>query len=314
MKIGVVVDSSCDLPEDFIERHRIKILPNTIQIDKQSFVDRRDARATLAFYHSHIGDLGHQAETTPLSVEAIQQMFLDQLVLEFDYVLCIPAWKARSEVYHNALKASHTILSQYHALKKAAGHDGLFSMRVIDSRTISAGTAVLAAHAAALAQKGVHGNDIRLDLDRLTQDVVAYYVPADLAYIRKRAARRGEKSVGLAAYVVSQVLDVKPVIAIYREQTRPVAAFRGLDSAFEHTLDHVGAVVRDGAMQSPYVCVSYGGDPACVRQLGAFRSLERTCRERGVELLLAIMSAPAAVNTGPGGLAVSYIGDFRKMH
>src|SRR3546814_3326116 len=48
MRIGLVVDSACDLPKDFIERHSIEILPIAVRIDGTTQVDYRDQAATLA--------------------------------------------------------------------------------------------------------------------------------------------------------------------------------------------------------------------------------------------------------------------------
>ena len=37
MRIGIITDSACDLPNDFIEREQIVILPVTIQIGPVSY-------------------------------------------------------------------------------------------------------------------------------------------------------------------------------------------------------------------------------------------------------------------------------------
>src|SRR3546814_4826053 len=47
MRIGLVVDSACDLPKEFIERHDIEILPIAVRIDGTTEVDYRDQAATL---------------------------------------------------------------------------------------------------------------------------------------------------------------------------------------------------------------------------------------------------------------------------
>src|SRR3546814_2746977 len=63
MLIGLVVDSACDLPKEFIERHAIEILPIAVRIDGTTEVDYRDQAATLAFLDSHIAERGVNAET-----------------------------------------------------------------------------------------------------------------------------------------------------------------------------------------------------------------------------------------------------------
>lgn len=314
MRIGVVVDSSCDLPPEFVRQNNIRVLPSTIRVDSELFTDERNEEATLAFYESHIGDKTHDAETFPFTVEQTMNLFLSQLVLDFDYVFCIPVWKARSKVYENVTRASFAILSSYRKHRAAAGTNGPFAMRVIDSKALFTGVAVQAAEASALAREGRQHADIRSHLIELSDHTVAYMVPSDLAYIRKRTLKRGEKSIGFATYLIGSALDIKPVLSLYREQTQPVAKLRGFDAAVEKMFTHVAAVLRDGKLISRHVCVSYGGNPAEVLGMPGFIGLQQACAKRGLQLMTTFMGASAAVNVGAGAVTVSYAGEYREMH
>ena len=79
MRIGLVVDSGCDLPIDFIRAHAITILPITVRSDLISFEDRRDPEATLRFFREQLGDRAHYAESEPLSVHEVHDLFLREL-------------------------------------------------------------------------------------------------------------------------------------------------------------------------------------------------------------------------------------------
>ena len=54
MRIGLVVDSSCDLPHDFIEQHGIVVMPIIVQVDGRAFVDNRDDETTGNFFREHL--------------------------------------------------------------------------------------------------------------------------------------------------------------------------------------------------------------------------------------------------------------------
>src|SRR5690606_23205895 len=69
MRIGIVVDSTCDLPVDYLKANDVEILPITVRIGDELQVDYRDEADTLAFLHSHIAERGVSAETIPFSVE-----------------------------------------------------------------------------------------------------------------------------------------------------------------------------------------------------------------------------------------------------
>src|SRR3546814_17722190 len=88
MRIGLVVDSACDLPKDFIERHSIEILPIAVRIDGTTQVDYRDQPATLAFLDSTIPERGVTAETIPYTVQQFRDLFHHKNVHNYDSVSC----------------------------------------------------------------------------------------------------------------------------------------------------------------------------------------------------------------------------------
>lgn len=60
MRIGIVVDSACDLPADFIEQEDITILPVTVQIGNAVLADMRNEQATLNFLTGDTAAQAHQ--------------------------------------------------------------------------------------------------------------------------------------------------------------------------------------------------------------------------------------------------------------
>jgi len=96
MRIGIVVDSACDLPQDFITDHRIVLLPITVRIGEAMLADHRDEQATLSFLHAHVAEHGAEAETIPFNVQQIRDLFLQQLVIDYDHVFCMTITRTRS--------------------------------------------------------------------------------------------------------------------------------------------------------------------------------------------------------------------------
>jgi len=133
MRIGLVVDSACDLPGDYLRKNDFTILPITVRIGDEIREDQRDEQVTLDFLRSHIAEQGATAETMPFSVEQITDLFLKRLVIDYDYVFCMTITRTRSPIYDNALQASYAILNEYRPIRAAAGHDTPFALRVIDT-------------------------------------------------------------------------------------------------------------------------------------------------------------------------------------
>jgi DegV family protein with EDD domain len=312
MRIGVVVDASCDLPHEFMREHRIEILPVTIRLGDEILVDTREPQATQRFYQELLASKGLSAETIALTAEQIRERFLDHIVVDYDYIFCITITSTRSPIFENASRASFAILNDYKSIREQAGVSGPFALRVVDSKNMFSATGVLAAEVAKLARAGKAPNDIRARLDELREKLCGYMVPGDLYYIRNRAIKKGDKSVGLFTYAIGTALDVKPVIQSYLGETKPVAKILGYDRAVERLFSHVSRQIERG-LATQHLCISYGGDPEAISSLPGYAQLALTAREHGVEILNGFMSATAAVNTGGAGVAIAYCGELRDF-
>ncbi len=127
MRIGIVVDSACDLPADFIREHRLILLPITVRIGEAVLADHREEDATLNFLDTHVAERGAEAETIPFSVNQIRDLFLQHLVIDYDHVFCLTITKTRSPIHDNALQASFAILNEYRPIRQAAGEPGFLA-------------------------------------------------------------------------------------------------------------------------------------------------------------------------------------------
>ncbi|MBZ2187928.1 DegV family protein [Alcanivorax sp. JB21] len=314
MRIGIVVDSTCDLPATFYSEHDIRIMPISIRLGDELLVDERDAAATQHFYTSQLDAKGIDSESIPYDSKQIQAVFLERLVIDFDLVFCITVSSKRSLIFDNATSASFGILKKYRDARAAAAVSGPFSMRVIDSKTIFAGTAVLVAEAAGMIKAGIQPNEIRLKIDQMIPDICGFMVPADLAYVRNRGFKKGTRK-SLAdtmrgvALTVGSALSLHPIIKVYRGQEDPATVNRSYEKSVRKMLEHVAARIEAGDVRSGSICLSYAGDISAVPDMEGFKTLDNAARKAGLTLHLSTMSATGAVNVGAGCLFVAYAGD-----
>ena len=109
MRIGIVVDSACDLPREFLDQHGVLIMPITLRIGDALIEDRRHPEETQAFYARHLDRKSEDfAESIPYSVAQIERLFLERLVLDYDYVFCLTITSTRSPIFDHAMQASRT--------------------------------------------------------------------------------------------------------------------------------------------------------------------------------------------------------------
>ena len=312
MRIGIVVDSACDVPTDFIERENVTILPVTVQIGSAVLADMRNEQATLNFLTGDTAAQAYNADTTPYTVQQVHDLFLSKLVLDYDYVFCITTTKSRSGIYDNAQQASFTILNDYKPVRAAAGLNTPFSLRVIDSQNVFAAVGVLAVEAARLRAAGEGAPKIRARLENLALYTQGYMVPPDLHYLRNRIKKRGDKSVSFLSAALGTALDIKPILHCNRGDTAPVAKVKGFENAAEKLFKFAGSQIRAGLM-TPTMSLSYGGELDAMRALPGYDDLRVTCASHNIELFESVMSLSGMVNVGKGAVVVGFGAESRRF-
>jgi DegV family protein with EDD domain len=305
MRIGIVVDSACDLPQDYIKKNDIVVLPITVRIGEAVLADHRDEEATLSFLHAHVAERGHEAETTPFTVNQIRDLFLERLVIDYDHVFCMTMTKTRSPIHDNAMQASFAILNDYKPVRQAAGHNSPFALRVIDTQTLFAAQGITAVEAVRMRAAGDNVQHIRTKLEYLAANSHGYMIPRDLYYLRARARTKGDRSVSFLGAALGTALDIKPVLHGHAGNTQPVAKLKGFENAVEKMFKFAGNRVIAGLL-TPTLCLSYGGELAELRALPGYQRLMDICTNNKIEVFESVMSLTGMVNVGKGAVVVGF--------
>lgn len=308
MKIGLVVDSACDLPLSFLRENDIEVMPIALRFGEDRYVDKRDPEATIEFYDRVIPETGLQARSEPFSVEEIRDLFLDRLVTRFDRVLVVAIASTRSEIFDNATQASFAILSGYRERRRAANLEGSFMLRVVDSGQLFTGEAVLVWELLRWlkAQTDPHLDALLRHAEDFKRKVYAYAVPQDLFYLRARARQRGDRSVGWLQFQLGSKLDIKPIVEAHRGDTRPIAKVRHFETAVDQVVTRVIERIDSGRLLAPVVVMSYAGRPRELHKIPSFQRLKLRAAQAGVTLLESPMSTTAGIYLGPGAFSLGY--------
>ncbi|UDL04031.1 DegV family protein [Marinobacter sp. CA1] len=304
MRVGLIVDSACDLPFEFRRKHDLFVLPITATIDHQTYIDEHDPVRTQEFYQSGLLQKGHHAETQAFTAEQIHDLFMERIVSQFDVAICETVTRSRSLIYQNASAAMNTVMAQYREVRDAAGVEGSFSMRVIDSKQIFAGQGLLAAYTLSLLDKGLSKNALRHEVESFTDRIYTCVIPRDLHYIRERARRRGDKSVSALVAFLGRALNITPVIFGQGAEGQPVAKTRNFEVAVEKVINYAIGRVEAGLL-TPYVSLSCGLSWPEIEELPGINRLRDACERQGVELLLSQMGITSSIYLGPGSVCLA---------
>jgi fatty acid-binding protein DegV len=130
-------------------------------------------------------------------------------------------------------------------------------------------------------------------------------VPRDLYYLRARARKKGDRSVGLVSAALGTALDIKPILHCNRGETGPVAKVKGLEAAARRLFDFATERVNAGLL-TPTLCLSYGGELTGMRLLPGYEELRAACRDNNIEFHETVMGLTGMVNVGKGALCVGF--------
>jgi DegV family protein with EDD domain len=306
MRIGIVTDSACDLPLSYREQHNILTLPIGFRFGEEHSLDIRDPIQTKDFYRRYSVEKDTEAETMPLSIDEVAELFLERWVLEYDLLLVITVSQSRSQVYENTAKASFKIRSECRERRRQAGINSAFTLLVMDSQTLFTGQAVLVQEAVQLIESGVPFDQLRPSIERLSEFVYGYLVPNDLSYLYKRASTKGDRSVGWLSSKVGTLMDVKPIIQMNRGETVPIAKHRGFEQTLSNLFTRAKQAIARGLLTNS-IAMSYAGDPEDIRKLEDYQSFCEFAKKAGMQTTISVMSTTAGINVGPGAFAMAYV-------
>ena len=194
MTVGIVTDSSCDLHDDELEGLSVEIVPLFIRFGTDEFVDREQI-AVEDFYRrmAAADELPQTAAPPPGRFEQAFRRFLDA---GCEAVVCINLSAAISATMQSAVQAA-----------SAMGSDGGGAdIRVLDSRSVSAGLGTLVLQAARMAADGADAGAIEAFVADASERTRVFATLDTLENLRKGGR------IGSAQALLGSMLSIKPIV------------------------------------------------------------------------------------------------------
>ena len=191
--VRIVSDSACDLNQDEADALGIEIVPLSIRFGDKEFTDRQDL--SVAEFYERMAASEALPETAAPAPGAFEQVFRKLAGEGADGVVCINLSGELSATIESARNAARAL-------------EGEVDVRVIDSRTLTAGLGTVVLEAAKAAKDGASTDEVVA----LADDLVArtrVYAALDTLDNLKKGGRIG----GAKAFVGS-LLSVKPLINV----------------------------------------------------------------------------------------------------
>lgn len=275
-RVHIVTDSSSDLTEDVVTTHDIKVVPLTIRFGDEELVDREQLDATE--FYTRMAAFPGLPETAAPSPGAFEKAFRAAAEGGADAVVCI---NISSEL-------SATMASAQNAARALAGE---VDVRVVDSRSITAGLGNQVTAAAELAATGASADEIVAlveDLRGRTRVIATLDTLENL----KKGGR-----IGGAQAMLGTLLSIKPIIDISTGVVEEAAKQRTRRKAMIWLRDHLR---QQGQVEHLTIC--HGGAP----DLAEFTELIEADRP-GEDIAVFTIGAVIGTHGGPRMIGLVWI-------
>lgn len=173
MRVRLVVDANCDLPQSFIDENDILILPSSLRLESEIIQDFRDPENMRALYRSGRLNKAYDAESIPLSIDGVREIFLENVVCQYDFAVIQTMMKERSPIFDNVESAMRQVITSYRDRRQQAGIEAPFAVRAVDTRTLFSGQGIVAAETARLINENVGRQELRKRVFELTEHVLS---------------------------------------------------------------------------------------------------------------------------------------------
>ena len=191
--VRIVSDSACDLSAEEAAALGIEIVPLSIRFGDDEFTDREDL--SVAEFYSRMAVTDALPETSAPAPGAFEQVFRKLAGEGADAVVCINLSGDLSATIESARNAARSL-------------EGEVDVRVIDSRTLTAGLGTIVLEAAKAARNGSSVDEVVALVDDLVARTRVYAALDTLDNLKK-----GGRIGGAQAFLGS-LLSVKPLINV----------------------------------------------------------------------------------------------------
>ena len=280
--IGLVTDSTCDLPPELIKKYNIQIVPIVIQVGKKNYLDQVEIKPKDFI---HILETSNEKLSTSQPPPAFFAEAYNKIALKYESIISL----------HISEKLSGTIQGARMGRK-----DMEFSnkIHIVDSKTSSVALGLLVAEAAKLIQERFELEEIINRLKLAADNVKIFISIPTLKYLMRSGRLNTTKG------VLGTLLNLKPILTINSDGNIIEAAkVIGQKRVINKTLDLAIKYAKN--VENPRFAITHVAAPELAKWyrdkiLTVFNSKK---------VMIAEASPALSVHIGIGGAAIAVLGD-----
>ena len=278
---AIVLDSTADFPDARERFPNFRVVPLYVRFGGESYRDYEQIEPAR-FYErlQAAAELPTTSQPTPADFLAVYE----KLSSDYEHVL--------------SLQISSTLSGTCASAQTAADMLGGDTVRVIDTRTVSASLALLAIGVQRRLERGTTDGEIDAFVARYQREHKLLFTVNTLEYLAKGGR------IGKAAAFAGNLLHVKPILTIRDGEVVPLKRVRGNHKAFEEFRALFEATSTDAP--SLKIGIAHAAAP---ERLEALRELVEHVRPHAEIEIATQLGAVIGTHAGPGTIGFFWFDD-----
>ena len=287
IKFDIFTDSSCDLPQDMIEKYDIKVVQLEVIIDDGEPILNHDIDTKNLYQKLRDGALAKTAAATPGNFYELMKESLEK----GKDILYLGFTSALSVTYNNAVMTIRDLQEKFPNQK----------LMSIDTLCASVGQGLLVHYAALKREDGLSMEEVFHAVMNI-KDNIHHQVTVDDLFFLKRGGR-----VSGATAIAGTMLNIKPMIHVSEEgRLETVGKVRGRKSAMRQLVSKMQETADIDTWE--YVFISHGD---CLDDASRVGEMVKEIYPNA-KVIISYVGPVIGAHTGPGVIALCYLGNVIK--
>jgi len=282
--LAIVSDTTCDIPEKYVEDHDIYFVPVKFHVKDRVYTDKVDIIPEE--FYDILESSPEIPKTSKPSVKDFTKVYIN-LLSHYRSILSIHLAGALSGTFQTAFQAAKNISPQ--------------KITVLNSKNLSVGLGLIVLEIIESLKKGIGYEAVLKKAEKAVRDIEIFIGIPDLKYLIKGG--RVTKTKGLLA----KILNINPILSLDSEGALiPIGKARGRKKLEEKVLSLVfGKIQKEGAHENQGFLTAV----AHVNALESGKKIAERIKQETKKIPVMIMNASPALgaHAGPGTIGVAVL-------
>lgn len=279
MKLGIVTDSTSDLPPYLVEQYELEVVPSILILDGKEYAD--GIGLSREDFYKRLPALQNQPTTAAPSIGDFSARYHSLLARGHDHILSIHAAGPLTTIINSARQAAQDLSDK---------------VTIVDSLSLSLGLGFQVIAAAEAAELG-----LQAALDAIESTRKRLHVSAALDTMEN--LRRSGRVPGAVA-ALGSLLRIKPLIELTNGEVKAIGAVRTTKQANERMLNFL---LQGGELERLAI-LHTGAEVRAKAFLNA--AMQRANRSMPRDILMVNVTPVIGTHVGPNGLGFAAVRKF----